>query len=122
MKKRGQRDFVIDMNAIFTKDDIPTPQIIFNEAPMDLKTRPEIRKIPTMSISVPGVIDNSVKIPLTKTFNEDLEKLVNLISSKNKTNEKILTNELDFIPFNKIYNDISVSTKKALPKPKNNNE
>lgn len=120
--ERSKRDFIIDMNAIFTKDDIARPEIIFNEAPMDLKTRPEIRKIPTMSIAVPGIIDEFIKIPLTETFNEDLEKLVNLISSRNKTKEKILTNELDFIPFNRIYNDIPVNVKRALPKPNNNNE
>ena len=89
---------------------------------MDLKTRPEIRKIPTMSISVPGVIDQLIKIPLTETFNEDLEKLVNLISSKNKSKEKILTNELDFIPYNDMYNNIPVNIKKALPKPNRDNE
>ena len=70
-------------------------------------SNPTIRTLETIDIFVPEIMDQPIRIPITETISEDIERVFTVIELRKKGGDKIIGNEINFIPFNEYYNPIS---------------
>jgi len=126
----NKKDVVVDLQTILDKAKLPNSQITYTQGGEDVtppipltkdrlgrfqnnpfghkitgtSNNPSIRTKETIDIFVPGVMNAPVRIPITETIAEDVERLLTIIELKKLNKGIIDENELSFIPFNDYYN------------------
>ena len=126
----NKKDVVVDLQTILDTANLPNSQITYTKGGEDVtspipltkdrlglfennpvghnitgtSSNPTIRTKETIDIFVPGVMNAPVRIPITETIAEDVERLLTIIELKKLNKGIIATNELSFIPFNEYYN------------------
>jgi len=129
---RNKKDVSINLTEVLNEADIPGATITYTEGGQDVSpitdlvksqgglrnvpmghyvtgtsSNPTIRTLETIDIFVPEIMDQPIRIPITETISEDIERVLTIIELRKLGGDKIVGNETSFIPFNEFYNPIS---------------
>ena len=129
---KNKKDVSINLTEVLKEADIPGVTITYTEGGQDVSpitdlvksqggltnvpmghfvtgssSNPTIRTLETIDIFLPEIMDQPIRIPITETISEDIERVFTVIELRKKGGDKIIGNEINFIPFNEYYNPIS---------------